>query len=110
MNYQRSYVDIPPWLPIPGTSIVYEGGRDAVPFPLPSYMGHSFTALCSLAPIINDILIQHYDSGDRVPPVTSATSFEFAERIYDVLMAWAQSLPVAMSPLGDIPHHVAVIQ
>lgn len=109
MNYQKSYIAIPPWLPIPGTSIVHGDRREVVSFDLPSYMGHSFTELCRLTPIINEILLQHYDNGDKVAPVTR-TSFGFAENVYQQLLAWANSLPIAMAPGADMPYHVAVVQ
>lgn len=110
MNSQHSYVTIPPWLPIPGTSIMVNELQDAIPFTLPSYMGVSFTALCSLTPIINNILLGERGCGDGITGPSAQSSFSFAESMYDLLMGWAQSLPVSMSPVGDIPYHVAVIQ
>lgn len=104
MNYQTSYIDIPPWLPIPGTTIVRADGN-AVPFKLPSYMGNSFTELCRLMPIINSVLQEYHrdESTVRVP-------FAFAESVYNDLLQWADSLPVTMARRQDMPHHVAVSQ
>lgn len=107
MNYQIAYVDIPSWLPIPGTSIVRSNG-DSVPFELPSYMGQSFTQLCKLTPLISEMLQNYYDSGDGVAP-TNRASFSFAQGLYNRLLDWADSIPVAMARGDGMPHHAAIV-
>lgn len=107
MNYQNCYIDIASWLPIPGTAIVrYDG--ESEPFELPAYMGHSFTELCKLTPLINEMLHEYYDSGDGVAPSNRA-SFAFAQGLYGRLLDWADALPVAMARGDDMPHHAAIV-
>ncbi|KAL1866839.1 hypothetical protein Daus18300_006542 [Diaporthe australafricana] len=107
MNYQVAYIDIPSWLPIPGTAIVRADGKSE-PFELPAYMGQSFTHLCRLAPLINEMLHQYYDSGDGIA-ATRRASFSFAQGLYMRLLDWADALPVAMARGDGMPHHVAII-
>ena len=107
MNYQNAYIDIPPWLPIPGTAIFRSDGGSE-PFGLPAYMGRSFTELCWLTPLINEMLHNYHDSGDGVAP-TSRASFSFAQGLYRRLLGWADAVPVAMARGGDMPHHVATV-
>ncbi|KAI3399117.1 hypothetical protein diail_7696 [Diaporthe ilicicola] len=107
MNYQITYIDIPSWLPVPGTVIVRSDGRSE-PFGLPAYMGQSFTQLCRLTPLINEMLNDYYDCGDGVAPRTRA-SFSVAQGLYKRLLKWADSLPVTMARGDDMPHHVAIL-
>ncbi|POS78990.1 hypothetical protein DHEL01_v202620 [Diaporthe helianthi] len=107
MNYQTAHIRIPPWLPIPGTDIVRSDG-ESEPFHLPAYMGQSFTALCSLVPLINEMLHEYYNSGDGVAPTIRA-SFSFASRLYARLLGWADALPVSMARGDDMPHHAATV-
>ncbi|KAF3764046.1 hypothetical protein M406DRAFT_73893 [Cryphonectria parasitica EP155] len=107
MNYHRSYIDIQPWLPIPGT-VIERTNAESIAFHLPDYMGQSFTQLCRLTPIIREILGQYYDSGDRIAP-TLRSSPEFAEKIYSRLLAWSDTLPLSMSRAQNMPHHAAVL-
>ncbi|KAJ0108827.1 c6 transcription factor [Diaporthe amygdali] len=107
MNYQYAYIDIPSWLPIPGTTIVRaDGGSE--PFELPGYMGQSFTELCRLTPLINEMLHDYYDSGDGVAP-TNRASFSFAQGLYRRMLEWADSLPVTMARGDGMPHHAAIV-
>ncbi|KUI52891.1 Nitrogen assimilation transcription factor nit-4 [Cytospora mali] len=109
MNYQSTHIRIPPWLPIPGSIIVrFEG--PPVTFELPSYMGNSFPELCKLMPIINDILNNYYDHGDRIPPIVRASvGLNFAEQTYGKLLQWADSLPLYMARGDSMPHHAAIV-
>lgn len=107
MNYQNTYIHIPSWLPIPGTAILRSDG-ESEPFELPAYMGHSFTELCRLTPLINEMLHEYYDSGDGVAP-TNRASFAFAQGLYGRMLDWADALPVAMARSDDMPHHAAVV-
>lgn len=107
MNYQNAYIHIPSWLPIPGTLIVRADGESEL-FELPAYMGHSFTELCRLAPLINEMLHEYYDSGDGVAP-TNRASFAFAQSLYARMLDWADALPVAMARGDDMPHHAAIV-
>ena len=107
MNYQNAYIAIPPWLPIPGTAIVRSDG-EVEPFELPDYMGQSFTELCMLTPLINEMLHEYYDSGDGVAP-TSRASFTFAQGLYGRMLDWADSLPVSMARGDGVPHHAAIV-
>lgn len=103
MNYWEALIDIQPWLPIPGTSI---DRADGVPvdFPLPAYMGNSFTELCKLAPLINKILHQYrFSAATRTP-------LDMAEETYIKLLEWADSLPISMGQGRHMPHHVAIVQ
>lgn len=80
-------------------------------FGLPSYMGQTFTELCKLAIIINDMLRQQHDDGDKVAPIArTGTSLGLAEDMYSRLLQWSDSLPVAMARELHMPHHVAVLQ
>lgn len=107
MNYQYAYIDIPSWLPIPGTSIIRaDGGSE--PFDLPGYMGQSFTELCRLTPLINEMLHDYYDSGDGVAP-TNRASFSFAQGLYRRMLEWADTLPVTMARGPGMPHHAAIV-
>lgn len=110
MNYQNTHIHIPPWLPIPGSMIVrFEG--PPVPFELPSYMGQSFSELCKLAPVINEILNNYYDDGDLVPPfVRPSVGLNWAEKTYEKLLEWSDSLPLCMARGDSMPHHAAVVQ
>lgn len=107
MNYQKTYIHIPSWLPIPGTAIVRSDG-ESVPFELPVYMGQSFTELCRLTPLINSMLHEYYDSGDGVAP-TKRASFAFAQGLYGRMLNWADALPVSMARGEDMPHHAAIV-
>ncbi|KAH8747471.1 hypothetical protein F5883DRAFT_474402 [Diaporthe sp. PMI_573] len=107
MNYQTTYIRIPPWLPIPGTDIVRSDG-ESEPFELPAYMGQSFTELCLLTPLINQMLHEYYDSGDGVASTIRA-SFSFAQRLYSRLLGWVDDLPVSMARGDDMPHHAATV-
>lgn len=104
MNYQNSYIDIPPWLPIPGTTIVHTDGH-AVPFNLPWYMGSSFIELCKLMRIVNSVLQEYHRDAS-----TARVPFAFAESVYNELLQWADSLPITMARGQGMPHHVAVLQ
>lgn len=107
MNYQNTYIQIPSWLPVPGTAIVrYDG--ESVPFELPAYMGQSFTELCKLTPLINEMLHEYYDGGDGVAP-TKRASFAFAQGLYGRMLDWADTLPVSMARGEDMPHHAAIV-
>lgn len=107
MNYQNAYIHIPSWLPIPGTPIVRLDG-ESEPFKLPDYMGQSFTELCRLTPLINEMLHEYYDSGDGVAP-TKRASFSFAQLLYGRMLEWADALPVSMARGDDMPHHAAIV-
>lgn len=107
MNYQNAYIHIPPWLPIPGTPIVRSDG-ESEPFQLPAYMGQSFTELCRLTPLINEMLHEYYDSGDGVAPMKRA-SFAFAQELYGKMLDWADALPVSMARGDGMPHHAAIV-
>lgn len=107
MNYQNAYIRIPSWLPIPGTAIVRADG-ESEPFDLPDYMGESFTELCRLTPLINEMLHEYYDSGDGVAP-TNRASFNFAQNLYARMLDWADSLPVSMARGDGMPHHAAIV-
>lgn len=110
MNYQSTHIRIPPWLPIPGSIIIRFDGPP-VPFELPSYMGNSFPELCKLMPMINDILNNYYDHGDRIPPIVRASvGLNFAERTYEKLLQWADSLPLSMARGDGMTHHAAIVQ
>lgn len=108
MNFHTSYINVAPWLPIPGTTIGRREG-ETVQFPLSAYMGGTFTELCQLALIVNEILGHYYDSGDKVPPISRA-SFDQAETIYRRLLHWADSLPLSFARGPAMPYHVAVLQ
>ncbi|KAG8162117.1 hypothetical protein KVR01_007882 [Diaporthe batatas] len=107
MNYQTTYIRIPPWLPIPGTGIVRSDG-ETEPFELPAYMGQSFTELCGLVPLVNEMLHEYYDSGDGVASSIRA-SFSFAQGLYRRLLGWADGLPVCLARGDDMPHHAAIV-
>lgn len=108
MSYRNMFIDIHPWLPIPGTAIKRSGG-DSVDFPLPTYMGQSFTHLCHLVSIIRQVLGQYYGGGDGSTPKIR-TSEKAAEHLHKRLMIWADSLPAAMATIGITPSHVTVVQ
>lgn len=103
VNYWHALINIQPWLPIPGTTID-RGDGTVVNFPLPLYMGHSFTELCKLAPLINKILHQYQLSAATRCP------FDMAEETYVKLLQWADSLPISMGQSSHMPHHVAIVQ
>lgn len=107
MNYQNTYIQIPSWLPIPGTAIVRSDGG-SVPFDLPAYMGQSFTELCRLTPLIIEMLHEYYDSGDGVAP-TRRASFAFAQTLYRRMLDWTDTLPVSMARGEGMPHHAAIV-
>lgn len=107
MNYQNAYIHIPSWLPIPGSVILRSDG-ESEPFELPAYMGQSFTELCRLTPLINEMLHEYYDSGDGVAP-TNRASFAFAQGLYARMLDWADALPVSMARGDDMPHHAAIV-
>lgn len=107
MNYQTTFIRIPPWLPIPGTDIVRSDG-ESVPFELPAYMGKSFMELCGLVPLVNEMLHEYYDSGDGVASTIRA-EFSFAQRLYSRLLGWADRLPVCMARGDGMPHHAAIV-
>lgn len=107
MNYQNAYIHIPSWLPIPGTAIARSHGEPA-PFELPAYVGQSFTELCRLTPLINEMLHEYYGSGDGVAP-TRRASFAFAQSLYGRMLDWADALPAAMARGDDMPHHAAIV-
>ncbi|KAK2596580.1 hypothetical protein N8I77_013462 [Diaporthe amygdali] len=107
MNHQNAYIDIPSWLPIPGTSVVRVDG-ESEPFELPNYMGQSFTELCRLTPLISEMLHNYYDSGDGVAP-TNRASFSFARGLYSRMLEWADALPVSMARGDGMPHHAAIV-
>lgn len=110
MNYQSTHIRIPPWLPIPGSIIIRFDGPP-VPFELPAYMGNSFSELCRLMPLINEILNNYYGHGDRIPPIARASvGLQFAESTYEKLLQWADSLPLSMARGDGMAHHAAVVQ
>ncbi|PSR81930.1 hypothetical protein BD289DRAFT_484138 [Coniella lustricola] len=107
MNYRYMFTDIHPWLPIPGTEIERSSG-DSIDFPLPEYMGQSFTHLCRLASIIRQVLDQYHGGADGSKP-SIRTSQRLAETIHEKLMVWADTLPATMSTIGNTPAHVTVV-
>lgn len=107
MNYQNAYIRIPSWLPIPGTNIVRTDG-ESEPFELPAYMGQSFTELCRLTPLINEMLHEYHDSGDGIAS-TKRASFSFAQELYARMLSWADDLPVSMARGDDMLHHASIV-
>lgn len=107
MNYQNAYIRIPSWLPIPGTTIVRTDG-ESEPFELPAYMGQSFTELCRLTPLINEMLHEYHDSGDGIAS-TKRASFSFAQGLYARMLSWADDLPVSMARGDDMLHHASIV-
>lgn len=72
-------------------------------------MGQTFTELCNMMPIVNEVLHRYYDIGDEAPR-TFRISFDFAKAIYSRLLAWADNLPVSMARGVETPHHVSMVQ
>ncbi|KAF5628904.1 conidial development fluffy [Fusarium sp. NRRL 52700] len=87
LYYYDEGIAIPPALPIPG-DVRHD---DLWPeHPLPAYMGSSFTKLCELFTVIQEVAVV-YSIVDRTP-VVDRVPIAFAEAKYQKLLSWADSL------------------
>ncbi|KAF2206179.1 hypothetical protein CERZMDRAFT_53878, partial [Cercospora zeae-maydis SCOH1-5] len=86
-----------PPLPIPGTP----------GFPMPSYMGSTFTSICKFWRLGREIVVLHAgapeSAADRVPLAAM-------ESKYQQLLALAAEFPSEPQHGARIPHHAAVLQ
>ncbi|KAF5542980.1 conidial development fluffy [Fusarium mexicanum] len=87
LYYYDEGIAIPPALPIPG-DVRHD---DLWPeHPLPAYMGSSFTKLCELFTVIQEVAVV-YAIADRTP-VVDRVPIAFAEAKYQKLLIWADFL------------------
>lgn len=97
----------PPNLPIPGDA---ESDQvDVLVFPLPPYMGKTFTVLCHFWRIVNNFALYYYCGGNTEPPLARA-SLTLAEETYQKLMAWTDSVVGYFRKDELSPHHVGIFQ
>ncbi len=101
--YGGNTIQHPPILPHPGTN----SQRDADAFgiqwpahPLPGYVGHTFTFLCKLWSIVQDILSLYNVPSSK--PIAERVPLSFAEQKYQEMLFWADTFT---SELAQNPHH-----
>jgi hypothetical protein len=77
--------------------------------PLPMYMGATFTSLCRLWVIVQEVLVVYFDTSDE--PLQKRAFLSFAEEKYQRLLTWASTLTETMSANVDTnPGHVLIFQ
>ncbi|OLN86767.1 Nitrogen assimilation transcription factor nirA 1 [Colletotrichum chlorophyti] len=109
MNYTSvmTPIDFPPPFPIPGSSIknpeTNEPGVQWVTDQLPSYYGKTFTSLCGLWVILQEIgtVCRRGEDSDDIPPA-------FVEKKFQQLLHWADHLGERMAPDDRNPDPVIV--
>ncbi|KAH7024809.1 uncharacterized protein B0I36DRAFT_387264 [Microdochium trichocladiopsis] len=96
MHYPEDPIQYAPTLPMPGT----------IPdLPLPTYVGETFTSLCKLWPLVQEI---QGLSSFKNPPSLSGPSLPlgYAESQYQRLLAWADQLPAELCRNQHCSSHV----
>ena len=85
----------PPKFVIPGDTDTWQ---------LPDYMGTTFTRLCGLWLIVNQVAVLYY-AGPRRGSISERTSLEFAQKTYIRLLQWADTHgPLIHNWAGDSHH------
>ncbi|KAL0778969.1 hypothetical protein CaCOL14_003453 [Colletotrichum acutatum] len=98
MFYQQpnlQYPEHPPVLPIPDAPAS------------PSFMGHTFPALCSFWKIMHGVSVSYYKN--RKSLLQEHINLNFAELKYRELLDWSQALPPDAALRDDSPHHVVIL-
>ncbi|KAK4508114.1 hypothetical protein PRZ48_001852 [Zasmidium cellare] len=93
--YQQRPVTRPPSLPIPGSP----------GFPLPAYMGQTFTSLCRLWLVIHEIMMLYTTTSDG-QRINENVPLAVVEVKYQQLLTWADCLPSSDVRADVTPHHV----
>ncbi|TIC89563.1 Nitrogen assimilation transcription factor nit-4 [Colletotrichum higginsianum] len=73
----------------------------------PSYMGHTFSALCKFWRIIHGVTLAYYKN--RQYPLPGHVSLDFAEFKYRELLTWAEGLHPDQMLRDGCPHHVIIL-
>ncbi|KAK4552084.1 hypothetical protein LTR86_010620 [Recurvomyces mirabilis] len=95
----------PPYLPIPGDEDDEED--DVSSFPLPPYMGMTFTMLCHFWRIVNTFTRSYYRSDSSIS-LKERASISAAESTYQKLMSWTDSIADYFAQGELSPHHVGI--
>lgn len=94
-----------PTLPVPGE----DRGCELWPsHPLPSYMGHTFPAMCNLWAIGQEVAAVYF--ADKKTPTPDRIPMGFAEAKFGHLLAWMDTLSADMRRSESSPAHVALFQ
>jgi len=75
----------------------------------PPYMGSTFNHLCSLWVIVHEMVDGYYD-GDKGESALARADLNFAQGIYQWLLAWADQLPVELPRSSPSPPHIVMAQ
>ena len=100
---------LPPY-PIPGSSSSPDDLSSAafLSHPLPSYVGQTYTALCSFWAILHEVALLYFrgDKAARVEKVAPG----FATKKYQELLLWADGLHISMARGDQCPSHGIIFQ
>ena len=75
---------------------------------LPDYMGQTFPALCRLWALTSDWIAIYYRADSS--PMQTHVSVDFAEQMFQKLLAWSDSLHVMLTRGPQSTHHSAILQ
>ena len=109
--YGGEPVAYPPVLPVPGhtdTKSSNQSNRSWPDHPLPPYMGYTFTAMCDLWSIVQEVLAFYNSPTDRA--LSERVSLSFAEQKYQKLLAWADTIASKLSYGSHRPLHAYIFQ
>ncbi|EXA28888.1 hypothetical protein FOVG_19546 [Fusarium oxysporum f. sp. pisi HDV247] len=107
--YGGEPIACPPVLPLPGEGSWERSDTNDARWPvhsLPAYMGCTFTAMCRLWSIVQEVLIFY-----NIPPTTAPverTPLSFAEQKYQKLLSWADTLSSELARNSHRPLHVYI--
>lgn len=109
--YGGKPVAYPPILPLPGKSDRGIVGTSDIQLPahsLPHYMGGTFTAMCELWSIVQEVLAMYNIPRDE--SLAEKVSLAFAEQKYQKLLSWADSLARELERNSHSLLHVYIFQ
>ena len=106
MNYRDLFMKRTPKYVIPGDSAVlgYTIWRGTPVFhQLPAFMGNTFTKLCKLWLIVNEVALAYFAHSE--PAYSRRFSIEWAEITFQKLLHWADTLDASVSAPNATTHH-----
>ncbi|KAL7948832.1 hypothetical protein V8C42DRAFT_230442 [Trichoderma barbatum] len=113
LYYHNEPIEFPPVLPIPGDRGKHGPNDTAEPsgsWPLhllPSYMGRSFTKLCKLFTIVQEVAMVYIVP--EIVPISERVPLSFAEAKYQKLLSWMDTIGQDMAWDDNSPAHLFLL-
>ncbi|KAL8730799.1 MAG: hypothetical protein Q9181_004543 [Wetmoreana brouardii] len=110
LHYHEPGARVSPMLPIPGDGTHDQQDKLAIriaSYAPPVYMGQTFTALCKLWTIFQEMILVYYAAEQCL--VTERVDVSFARSLYQKLLSWADQLPPSATRQDRSPHHVIIL-